>query len=234
MMRQRLKTIGAPLAQIGLRRQRKNPTHGVVAGAANNALPCVGAALAQDASRAHPNSPAPRHQCSASGDALLPHRWSPAGSHFTHDQYPPPHCAEVDHAGMHARVRAGWKALFANPFDRYSLAARGHLDQQSQSLLAIFAIIVDCIDIYTIDCRGFSSWEMHGKIGEAEAPSLGKGPDHLSKSRGGGGNSVARRYIDVPPPYTAASCPVLSAHCGALLGFSARRIVSPNNEECLR
>lgn len=61
MMRQHPKTIGAPLAQTGLRQQRKNRTHGVVAGAANNTPPCVGAVLAQTALRAYPRAPALRH-----------------------------------------------------------------------------------------------------------------------------------------------------------------------------
>lgn len=37
MLRHHPQTVGAPLAQIGLRRQRKNPTHGVVVGAHDNA-----------------------------------------------------------------------------------------------------------------------------------------------------------------------------------------------------
>jgi hypothetical protein len=36
MLRHCPKIVGAPLAQIGLRRQRKNPTHGVVVGAHDN------------------------------------------------------------------------------------------------------------------------------------------------------------------------------------------------------
>src|SRR6185312_11386993 len=39
MLRQYLKIVGAPLAQISLRRQRKNPTHGVVVGAHDNTPP---------------------------------------------------------------------------------------------------------------------------------------------------------------------------------------------------
>jgi hypothetical protein len=46
-LRQYPKSVGALLAQTGLRRQRKNPTHGVVVGAANNGLSGDGASLAQ-------------------------------------------------------------------------------------------------------------------------------------------------------------------------------------------
>jgi hypothetical protein len=52
MLRQCLKTIGAPLAQNSLRQQRENPTHGVLVGAASNALSCVGATLAHNINRA--------------------------------------------------------------------------------------------------------------------------------------------------------------------------------------
>jgi hypothetical protein len=74
MMLQRFKTIGAPLAQTGLLQQAEIPTHGVVAGARNNAPPCVGAVLAQTASRVS-------HQIRYTPAALclrrrsLPHRY---------------------------------------------------------------------------------------------------------------------------------------------------------------
>jgi hypothetical protein len=62
MLRHHLKTIGAPLAQIRLRQQRKNPTHGVVVGAASNEASCVGAKIAHNASRAR----IPEHSLCAS------------------------------------------------------------------------------------------------------------------------------------------------------------------------
>ena len=81
MMRQHLKTIGAPLAQTDLRQQRKNPTHGVVAGARNNAPSCVGAPLAQSASRVSQSTRyAPAALCLRRRSQA--HRWSPTERDF--------------------------------------------------------------------------------------------------------------------------------------------------------
>jgi hypothetical protein len=68
-LRQCLKIVGAALAQNRLRQQGKNPTHGVLIGAAGNAPLCVGAALAPLHPRAYSITAALRQQRSAFGDA---------------------------------------------------------------------------------------------------------------------------------------------------------------------
>jgi hypothetical protein len=177
MMRQRLKTIGAPLAQIGLRRQRKNPTHGVVAGARNNTPPCVGAPMAHSVSRA---SRLTRYAPAALRlrRRSLAHRWPPAERHFTRDQYPQPHTVEVVHAGMHARVRGAWKALVVPSLDRYSLPADPgqspcprFCDQQSASLLAVSHITIVFTRLFAGYGLIIQAWECHGKIRARPFPS---------------------------------------------------------------
>jgi hypothetical protein len=108
--RQHRKTVGAPLAQTGLLQQRENGTHGVVAGASNNAPPCVGAVLAQSASRAsHQTRYAPAALCLRRRS--LEHRWSPVERGFRRECQLQSHCLEADQAGTHARAREGWKNL---------------------------------------------------------------------------------------------------------------------------
>src|SRR5882724_7938207 len=56
---------------------------------------------------------------------------------------------------------------------------------------------------------------------------------HAIPDRGGVGRKTRTLvHIEVPPPYTAAPSKPLSLACGALLRNPARRIVSPQHEEC--
>ena len=244
MMRQHPKTVGAPLAQTGLLQQRKNPTHGVVAGAANNALPCVGAPLAQTPSRAHPLSPAMRHQCSACGDALLTHRWSgcrPIGTELHARAILPVPTLEVRKtrahapASIHAHARQRPRGLSSSYFSlidsdpaaSVACSVRAtHCDQQSASLLPCDANIVVFSRLFAIAGLIVRCWEDHGKPGHDG----GLRSDRIS------GPLCTFRSIAKP---RLLSKPVIGAKCMGLPGIKGgcrwgypRRRLRPGTSIC--
>ena len=194
MMRQHLKTVGAALAQTGLLQQRKNPTHGVVVGAANNAHCGNGAALAQIASRASRQTRyAPAALCLRRRS--LAHRWSPvaspAGRVRAHDQLPPANkCREGMCERTCARDKGRAALLSPSPPRIFRLAAvrpalpRPRLDQQTASLLAVGRITIDIARFSSIADGHPPLWERHGKIDHCRNADPGRNPDRYPNKPG--------------------------------------------------
>jgi hypothetical protein len=97
-----------------------------------------------------------------------------------------------------------------------------HCDQQSASLLASTAIGIDLTHLFAVYTEPDRDWEWYGKFGHVDRSRKlemggipGVRPDHLSKSRGGGGLSSALGNLDGLIPYTAAPSP-LRRFCPAL------------------
>jgi hypothetical protein len=166
MMRQHPKTIGAPLAQTGLLRQQKNRTHGVVAGARNNTPPCVGAVLAQTASRvSRPTRYAPAALCLRRRSQ--PHRWSPTKRDLRARVANQVFSSSSN--SLRTRAHAIWSSSFHPSIDiRVSVAVpcsalASDCDQQSQLLLDLGTNVIVLNHISAFGCSSAQHWEHHGK-----------------------------------------------------------------------
>jgi hypothetical protein len=168
--------------------------------------------------RAHPNSPAPRHQRSACGDALPTHRWPPCRPirpelHARAVLLVP--TLEVRKARAHARTHARQERRFVllGPISRrYSLRPQSlHArlaDQQSVSLLADSSICIVLTQLFAIAWLIIRHWECHGKIaGETFAREIPSIIGAWPKDRGMGAGtplSQPRSIIDGPSKHTTA------------------------------
>jgi hypothetical protein len=221
MMRQHPKTIGAPLAQSGLRQQQENRTHGVVAGARNNNPSCVGAVLAQTASRvSHPTRYAPAALCLRRRS--LPHRWTADRNWSTAAPYrqgcvhnrkssasrpagtvPP----AFDRQGEYTRPATDLPSILGpnlGPTRQRSARERNKINPLTPSLHRFSHSARRIERVCWKQTRAPARGQATGETPDDRRNLMDGRPDHLSKPGGWGPQTRTRSSIDIPFLFRAA------------------------------